>query len=291
MCSDLHVGQPVVPDPQVNLTIRPLTTTADYRTCEAMQRQVWAMPDDLEVVPLHLLVTVQRNGGLLLGAFDGDDLVGFVFGFPGLLSNGVLKHCSHMMGVAPSHQSRGVGYQLKLAQRELVLDQGIDLMTWTYDPLESRNAYLNIHKLGGVCRTYVRDYYGPLADGLSAGLPSDRYQVEWWLGAERVCRCLAGDPGRRLEDSIPQVNTTACTPQGYLVPGEVNLKEHARTIRFEIPPDYQALKAAAPALALEWRLAVRRTSEAYFAAGYTVVDFLHRRTQDGERSFYVLQAD
>jgi predicted GNAT superfamily acetyltransferase len=275
----------------MNLSIRPLNTVDDFRACEALQQQVWAMPDNLEVVPLHLLVTVQRNGGLLLGAFDGDDLVGFVFGFPGVSSNGKLKHCSHLMGVASSHRSRGVGYKLKLAQRELVLDQGIDLITWTYDPLESRNAYLNIHKLGGVCRTYTRDYYGPLTDGLGAGLPSDRFQVEWWISTERVCRCLAGDSVSRLADPILQVNATTRTPEGYLMPGAISLRENARTIRFEIPADFQALKAAAPALALDWRLAVRRISEACFAAGYTVADFYHHRTQEGERGYYILQAD
>ena len=216
----------------MNLKIRTLSTVAEVRACEAMQRQVWAIPDDLEVVPLHLLVTIQRNGGLLLGAFDGDDLVGFVFGFPGISSNGKFKHCSHLMGVAPSYQSRGVGHQLKLAQREFVLDQGIDLITWTYDPLESRNAYLNIHKLGGVCRTYARDYYGPLTDGLGAGLPSDRFQVEWWIAAERVRQCLAGDSGRPLADPIVQVNATARTSEGYLMPGAISLNENARMIRF-----------------------------------------------------------
>ena len=275
----------------MNFSIRPLTTVAEFRACEAMQQQVWAMPDDLEVVPLHLLITVQRNGGLLLGAFDGDDLVGFVFGFPGVSSNGKLKHCSHLMGVASSYQSRGVGYKLKLAQREFVLDQGIDLITWTYDPLESRNAYLNIHKLGCVCRTYARDYYGPLTDGLGAGLPSDRFQVEWWIASERVRQCLAGDSVRRLADPIVQVNVTARTAKGCLVPGAISLNENARTIRFEIPADHQALKAAAPALALEWRLAVRRISEAYFAAGYAVTDFYHHRTHEGGRSYYILQAD
>jgi chorismate synthase len=274
----------------MNLRIRPLSTVAEFRACEAMQQQVWAMPDNLEVVPLHLLVTVQRNGGLLLGAFDGDDLVGFVFGFLGVSSNDKLKHCSHLMGVASGYQSRGVGYQLKLAQREFVLDQGIDLVTWTYDPLESRNAYLNIHKLGGVCRTYTRDYYGPLTDGLGAGLPSDRFQVEWWIADDRVRQCLAGDSGRRLADPVVQVNATARTSEGYLTPGAICLKENARTIRSEIPADYQALKADDPALALEWRLAVRRISEAYFAAGYVVADFSHCRTQEGERSYYILQA-
>lgn len=274
----------------MNISIRSLTTVAEFRACEALQRQVWVMPDDLEVVPLHLLVTVQRNGGLLLGAFDGDNLIGFVFGFPGITSNGKLKHCSHMMGVAPGYQSRGVGYRLKLAQRESVLDQGIDLVTWTYDPLESRNANLNIYKLGCVCRTYVRDYYGPLSDGLSAGLPSDRIQVEWWLGSGRVRRRLVGDPGKQPADPVVQVNAVARSAEGYLMPGMLNLGIDAHTTRFEIPADYQALKAADPALALEWRLAVRRICETYFAEGYTVVDFYHHRTHDGERSYYVLQA-
>lgn len=275
----------------MNFSIRPLTTVAEFRACEAMQQQVWAMPDDLEVVPLHLLVTVQRNGGLLLGAFDGDDLAGFVFGFPGISSYGKSKHCSHLMGVASSYRSRGVGHKLKLAQRELVMDQGIDLITWTYDPLESRNAYLNIHKLGCVCRTYTRDYYGPLTDGLGAGLPSDRFQVEWWIAAERVRQRLAGDSVRQLADPVVQVNATARTAEGYLMPGAISLNENARMIRFEIPADFQVLKAAAPALALEWRLAVRRISEAYFAAGYTVVDFCHHRTHEGGRSYYILQVD
>ena len=275
----------------MHTSIRPLTTVAELHACEALQRQVWAMPDDLEIVPAHLLVAVRRNGGLLLGAFNGVELVGFVFGFPGISGSGKLKHCSHFMGVTPGHQGRGVGYQLKLAQREAVLDQGLDLVTWTYDPLESRNAFLNMHKLGCLCRTYVRDYYGPLSDGLSAGLPSDRYQVEWWIGSKRVRQRLAGEPSKRTADAIAQVNATARTVGGHLTPGRVKLGINAPTVRFEIPPDIQALKAADPALALEWRLAVRGICEAYFAAGYAVVDCHHRRTRDGGRSYYILAAD
>lgn len=275
----------------MSLSIRPLTTVAELRACEVLQRQVWALPDALEIVPSHLLVTVERNGGLLLGAFDGERLAGFVFGFPGFSPNGKLKHCSHMMGVAPGYQGRGVGYRLKLAQREAVLEQGIDLVTWTYDPLESRNAYLNIHKLGCVCRTYVRDYYGPLSDGLSAGLPTDRFQVEWWIGSERVRRRLVGESSPRLADAVAQANDTERTTGGSLAPGRGNLGLDDRTIRWEIPADYQVLKAADPALALDWRLAVRGLSEAYFAAGYTVVDFVHDRTPNGGRSYYILTAD
>ena len=273
----------------MNLSIRPLATIDEFRACEALQRQVWAMSDDLEIVPLHLLVTVQRNGGLLLGAFDGAVLAGFVFGFPGISGNGKLVHCSHMMGVAPGYQSQGIGYRLKVAQRDHVLGQGVDLITWTYDPLESRNAYLNMHKLGCVCRTYVRDYYGPLSDGLSVGLPTDRFQVEWWAASARVHSRLVGLSGTQSADAFVQVNTTTRTTGGNLAPGKVNLEIDARAIRFEIPANYQALKVADAALALEWRLAVRGISEAYFAAGYTVTDFRHQHTPDGGRSYYVLE--
>ncbi|MGD9316090.1 MAG: GNAT family N-acetyltransferase, partial [Anaerolineae bacterium] len=131
----------------MNVLIRPLESIAEFHACEALQRRVWVLPDDLEVVPLHLLLTAQRNGGLVLGAFDGGELVGFLFGFPAYDQDGRPKHCSHMMGVDPDCQGAGIGYQLKLAQREFALAQGLDLVTWTYDPLESRNAYLNIHKL------------------------------------------------------------------------------------------------------------------------------------------------
>jgi predicted GNAT superfamily acetyltransferase len=297
----------------MDVTIRSVATIAEYRAVEVLQRQAWAMPDDLEVVPLHLLVTVQRNGGLLLGAFDDEGLVGFVFGFPGLTAEGRAKHCSHMMAVAPAYQSLGVGYQLKLAQRTHVLAQGFDLITWTYDLLESRNAYLNLHKLGGVCRTYVRDYYGPMADGLNRGLPSDRFEVEWWIGEERVQRRLAHPPltHRPLVDSLspqgarkqsplpwgrgggrgklpPAAHVPRKTPAGLLAPGPLTLDADAPYVQVEVPANYQAIKAADPGLALEWRLATREMFEAYFAAGYTAVDFVSQSVEDERRSSYLL---
>jgi chorismate synthase len=273
------------------VTIRPLQTVAEYRACEALQNHVWAMPDDLEVVPMHLLVTVQRNGGLLLGAFEDAELVGFVFGFPALGENGKPKHYSHMMGVAPTCQDKGIGFRLKAAQRESVLAQGLDLVAWTYDPLESRNARLNIHKLGSVCRTYVRDYYGPLADGLNAGLPSDRFQVEWWIASERVCQRLAGTSIRTAPNPIPLVNTTGCTREGLVTPGALVLDIDAPVVQVQIPADYQAIKASDAGLALEWRLAMREAFEVYFARGYTVVDFVCPQIDGSRSGYYILQAD
>jgi predicted GNAT superfamily acetyltransferase len=274
----------------MNISIRAVETVEEFRACEDLQRRVWAMPDNLEVVPLHLLVEVQRSGGLLLGAFDGEELVGLVFGFPGLTAAGKLKHCSHMMGVAPGYQDFGIGYQLKLAQRERALRDGFDLVTWTYDPLETRNAYLNIHKLGALCRTYIRDYYGPLSDGLNVGLPSDRFQVEWWITSERVVQRLAGKSSNQVSGPAFQVNATTRSAEGLLAPGALILDVDASLIQVEIPGDYQAVKAADPGLALAWRLAARQVFEVYLRAGYTVVDFLSRKKAGGRLGYYFLAA-
>ncbi len=287
-------GQAALPsaaERSAGFVVRPLQTIDEYHACESLQCRVWAMTDELEIVPLHLLVTVQKNGGLLLGAFDADQLVGFVFGFPGLDSEGRLKHCSHMMGVAPEVQNSGIGYRLKLAQREFVLAQGPDLVTWTYDPLESRNAYLNLHKLGAVSHKYVRDLYGTLRDGLNAGLPTDRFEVEWWIASERVQHGLAGlASGPDARSTLPAIET-ACSSGAWRIPRSVALSADEPVVRVEIPANYRLVKAADPGLASEWRQVTRQVFEFYFAAGYAAVDFVSYETDQGRRSFYVLQAD
>jgi predicted GNAT superfamily acetyltransferase len=247
------------------------------------------MSDDLEVVPMHLLVGVHKGGGLLLGAFDGEALAGFVFGFPGRTREGGLKHCSHMMGVLPERQSAGIGWQLKLAQREAVCAQGLDLITWTYDPLESQNAYLNISKLGAVCNTYVRDLYGPLEDGLNAGLPTDRFQVDWWIRTEWVAHHLESQPDQKREWQASRANITGRTASGLLTPGALDLDLDLPSIQVEVPGDYRALKAADSGLAQEWRLASRTLFEAYYAAGYVACDYRSHRVAGERRNYYLLQ--
>ena len=173
--------------------IRILETPEEMTAVEDLQRLVWAAPD-IEVVPKDLLLAVVHNGGLAIGAFVGADLVGVSFGFPGFYATPDgprLKHHSHLLAVHPDWRSKGIGFALKRAQWQMVRKQGLDRITWTYDPLLSRNAHLNIARLGAVCNTYLRSAYGEMLDGLNAGLPSDRFQVDWWINTERVKRRLS----------------------------------------------------------------------------------------------------
>ncbi len=265
----LAQGQPPDYSP-VSIAIRSLTTDAEIRAVEELQRLAWRLPD-VEIVPLHVLVTAARNGGLLLGAFDGERLAGFVFGFLGLTAAGQLKHCSHMAGVHPDYRDRNLGYRLKLAQRAHVLAQGIDLITWTFDPLEARNGWLNFHKLGAVCRTYLRSVYGDMRDGLNAGLPSDRLQVDWWIGSQRVEQRLRGDAPPPSVLSAWETAPRAAGEDRALI---------------TIPANFQAIKAADLALAMQWRLATRQQFESAFAQGMAVVDV----GREADQCCYLLDA-
>jgi len=279
--------------------IRPLVSIADFSACEEIQRQVWG-PGDAEVVPLHLLVAAARNGGIALGAFVGDELIGFVFGFLALSSRFGpeapaavrLKHHSHMLAVLPHWRDRGVGYALKLAQREAARAQALRLMTWTYDPLESRNALFNISKLGAVCDTYIRNYYGELRDELNVGLPSDRFQVDWYIASKRVATRLAGRRKRLKRDQFTSAGAVLLNPATFNAssalprPSE-NVSEPTSDLALvEIPIDFQSLKRADAALALAWRMQTREIFEGAFARGYMVTDYVFE--PESGRGFYVI---
>ena len=284
----------------LSITIRPLETNVDYEAVEAVQRAVWP-GSETDVVPRHLLKTAAENGGVLLGAFIDAGLAGFVFGFLGTdtadtarpaLSQ--LKHCSHMLGVLPEYRDQDLGYRLKLAQRDFVQQQGVRLVTWTFDPLESRNARLNIARLGAVCRTYKRNHYGEMADGLNAGLPSDRFQVDWWLTSTRVRERQAGqraalDLDAFLSAGAELLNPTQAAPDDGLPRPPERRRAPAGTFALvEIPRDFQTIKAHDPALARAWRLHTRALFEAAFEQGYLVTDFFSEPWEGRPRSFYAL---
>ncbi len=272
--------------------IKLLESPEEMTMVEDLQRAVW--PDsETDVVPAHVFITAIHNGGLVLGAFHGDELIGFVFGFPGLdfTPDGPRpKHCSHMMGIKLGERDAGVGFALKRAQWQMVRRQGIDHITWTYDPLLSRNAYLNIAKLGTVCSTYRRSEYGDMRDGLNAGLPSDRFQVDWWVNTRRVERRLSKRARGPLKldgfskADLPPLYTPLTRTPNLPQPPEHFSPLEGRLLLAEIPSDFNTLKETDFALARDWRYFSREVFETAFAAGYIVTDFIF----ENEHSFYVL---
>lgn len=280
--------------------IAPVHSLAHYRTCEELQQSIWRS-DALDVVPAHVLITAQRHGGLVLGAFDAADrMIGFLFGFPGRVAadnpatlGPQWQHCSHIMGVVPEWRGRGVGYGLKLAQREWALSQGYELVTWTYNPLEAANGVLNLGKLGAICRCYLRDFYGELTDGLSRGIPTDRFEVGWWVGSKRVRRRLESGwvkPSleKLLGASAVILNPGLAGSDGWTEPGPVHSPEGEQLL-VEIPARFQVIKAASLALARSWQLNVRQACEVAFESGYTACDVVREDVHGVPRVYYLLK--
>lgn len=171
----------------------------ELRACVALQKEVWNF-SDAELVPLRMFVVAEKIGGQVMGAFDEREMVGFALSIPGTRSGRVYLH-SHMLAVRKEHRNGGLGQRLKLFQREEALARGIELIEWTFDPLEIKNAYFNIEKLGAIARRYNINQYGITSSPLQGGLPSDRLIAEWWLKSKRVEALLA--TGRNPEFHEP----------------------------------------------------------------------------------------
>jgi predicted GNAT superfamily acetyltransferase len=172
-----------------SIVIRRCHGLEELRACVGLQKEVWNF-SDAELVPLRMFVVADKVGGQVMGAFDGEVMVGFALSVPGTRSGHVYLH-SHMLAVRKDHRNGGLGRRLKLLQREDALARGIELIEWTFDPLEIKNAYLNIEKLGAIARRYNINQYGITSSPLQGGLPSDRLIAEWWLKSKRVETLLA----------------------------------------------------------------------------------------------------
>jgi predicted GNAT superfamily acetyltransferase len=167
-----------------SIVIRRTQGLDELRACVALQKEVWNFTD-IELVPLRMFVVAEKVGGQVMGAFEGSQMVGFALSLPGTRTGHVYLH-SHMLAVRKDHRNSGLGRRLKLLQREDALARGIELIEWTFDPLEIKNAYLNIEKLGAIVRRYNINQYGITSSPLQGGLPSDRLIAEWWLKSKRV---------------------------------------------------------------------------------------------------------
>ncbi len=256
--------------------IRPFRTIEDYRECVDLQEETWGQGFS-ERVSAAILQVSQHLGGVSAGAYDaGGQLIGFVFGMTGIDESGLL-HWSDMLAVRPEARDTGLGRRLKAYQRDRLLARDVNRMVWTWDPLQSRNAYLNLMKLGAVAREYRRDMYGQTDSVLHRGIGTDRFLALWLMDTDRVARRLAGEldaSASNLQAPIPSLAAVGKTAAGDPVPGEVDTDVEATVVSVAIPADLDALRDRDTPLAVGWRTATRHAFETYLGRGYEVRELI-----------------
>ncbi|MGO9123369.1 MAG: hypothetical protein ACLP6G_00635 [Terriglobales bacterium] len=274
------------PKSKAALTIRDLTGFHDLKQVEAVEREVWEL-NDLDTTPLTLAIATQQAGNLWLGAFDGPSLIGFAFGFLGI-EDGRLNLHSHMLAVRGPYRNSDLGYKLKLAQRERVLamranGSRITEMTWTFDPLQSKNAHLNFAKLGVISQSYKTDFYGPETSSTLHRNGTDRLWVKWPLTSRRVQTRLQGKDHR--DEMLDALHTLQPLIQfnAHGEPSRTDLSAALlrQRIAIEIPSDIGTVEHKDPALARQWRLETRWAFTEALQAGFFVAEFC--RTVRGQQ--------
>ena len=262
------------------ITIRNIDRFAELLDVERLQKDVWGCAD-LDVAPATLLAASREVGGVLVGAFDGPVMVGFVYGFPAY-EHGTVSHHSHMLAVKPAYRNLDLGYKLKLAQREAVLAQGLDRITWTFDPLQSLNAYFNFAKLGVMADTYKINFYGEATSSFLHQFGTDRLWVTWSLNSQRVRARVE----QRTSPEFPATDGISTmiqvgrqnSPQRNITP-KLPCEKH---LLIEIPENINDLQQRSATLAREWREATRSAFTEAMNRGYVVEEFA--RTTIGNQS-------
>lgn len=271
------------------IVVRPARSRADFDACVLLQRAVWGL-DDVEITSAIQLIATTHAGGMLhLAETAGGQGVGFAYAFAGLRGGTPHLH-SDMLAVLPEYQQRGVGLRLKWAQREEALSRGLSLVTWTFDPMQARNANLNLRRLGAVATEFVENFYGVTTAALHHGLPTDRLLVRWELAAPRVqALTTEGEPPRTVAAPDGARINEVKWQAGWPVSSEPRLDLEAPELLLEIPPEWDVLCRAAPRVADAWQTKVRQSLTTYLGRGYIAADFAP--TQDGgrRRPLYVLR--
>ncbi|HEY7790291.1 MAG TPA: hypothetical protein VIC33_07270 [Vicinamibacterales bacterium] len=256
------------------MEVRDLTTIDDFRVVVAMEREVWGFEPGEDAVPVALLAVTVKRGGILIGAFDGDRMVGFVYSLAAM-REAAPTQWSHMLAVVESHRGGGTGRLLKLEQRQRALDRGLDLIEWTFDPLQAVNAHLNFRKLGIVVEEYEENIYGETSSRLHGRMPTDRMVAQWWIRRPHVERRI-GTTGPLVRTSeiaeAPVVNPTRELGR-WRVCDHFDLSHTERRLFVEVPLGFTEMIADDAARAGAWRLATREIFQHYFNRGYRAVDF------------------
>jgi predicted GNAT superfamily acetyltransferase len=265
------------------ISYRDLTTLDEFAAVVELERRIWGSGYE-DVVPVPILAITVMRGGVLIGAFADDVMVGFVYGLAAL-KHGKPAHWSHMLGVVDEFRNTGVGVELKRLQRQRALAMGLGLVEWTYDPMQALNAHLNFAKLGVVVHEYEVNVYGISHSPLHGGNPTDRFVAEWKLTDPRVeARMGGGAPLASVLTVEPVLRTRAAGE--WLEPAAADLSIDARRISVEIPTGFTVMLSQAQELALQWRMATREVFTTYFARGYQAVEFFLDRPQ--RRGAYLL---
>ena len=273
------------------MEIRTLTTADEMHQVFELEQAIWGYESVEDSVPVMMLLVSTRIGGLVVGALDRGRLVGFAYALPGI-RDGRPFQWSHMLGVAPEYRASGLGWRLKVEQRRQVMAAGVDLIAWTYDPLQAANAHLNFAKLGTVAREYHLDAYPGSSSSLHAGTPTDRLMAEWWLrsdrAAERLAAAARGEAVRQrsagASEAVPLNHVREAGE--WLAPDGYNLAIAAPRLAVTIPTGFTEMQLRDVPLAQDWRLATREIFTTYLARGYEVTDFVLDRPR--RRGAYVL---
>jgi predicted GNAT superfamily acetyltransferase len=277
-------GQPVD-----EITIRRARSVADYRACQDAQRRAWGITEDGYMIPVATMVGANLHGGLVLGAFRPDgEAVAMSFAFLGRIEGRVCLY-SQLTGVVPGYQSHGLGYRIKMHQREWARAEGIGTIAWAFDPLQAGNAHFNLARLGATAGRYVDNMYGERTDALNAGVPTDRLIAEWDTTEESRAG-ISPDVAKswpRLIDTIAgqggEFDLDATT-----VPIGVHPLVGSGARLLEIPHDIARLRRERPELAERWRSAIRQAFRAAFDERYRAVSLVRDDTVTPRRVFYVL---
>lgn len=265
------------------MEIRSLQNIEELEAVRKLECKIWGENDS---IPTHQTITAVKNGGLVLGAYSEGKLVGFQYSFPGFNGRSVYL-CSHVLATDPDFRNKGIGEKLKLAQREEALKLGYSLITWTYDPLESVNGYLNIAKLGGVSSTYIANCYGEMEDLLNSGIPSDRFLVEWHIAQEKAESYQDFELDFAIANSLVQWNLNK---EGLPIPTSTLLhpNQNADTAFVAVPKAFRAIRETNLGAATDWRMKTREVFRQVFQQGWQVSGFIKNTLPECPVHFYIL---
>ncbi|MHA1953696.1 MAG: GNAT family N-acetyltransferase [Candidatus Heimdallarchaeaceae archaeon] len=276
----------------INLEYKEMLDFSEYDILEDIQEDAWGMPAR-ELVPKRLMYATLKSGGVVIGAYKNNEIIGYCWGWVGNKDPYGLFIYSHHNAVLKKYQNQGIGLQLKLAQRDWAIKHNYHLINWTFDPLQSKNCYLNLHKLGVECSTYKRDYWGDMVDVLNKGIDTDRFYSNWYIRSKHVEERVQGkfeNFSELLLEGNCKVFETQLTDNKLTVK-KTHLEINSQFVFIEIPSNFNELMKKDKESLIQWRKETRTAFEVYFNKGYKGVDFIVEKETNNIRCFHILKKE